>query len=283
MKRTMHIFPFSHFSEKGMWILDFKGLHYETRPGFDPLVRQRISSLTGGTSTLPVLEDDDRVVGDTTEMALYLDRNYPGPALIPREGRERAECLVFEDWADNELGVHARSWLFGHALYDEPRAARRLLAQTPVPQSLMRLGWPLISTGMKWTLGVTRSTKSEAEPKVAEALQLLEFKLAHRAFLVGDHFTLADLTVCALSAPLAESPQWTRRFPKFFTWRSSICAAHGRRRSLTESLPSVDERRRRGVNGALRTSSPSDMRYKHPGTSVRQERESEVYPRAATV
>jgi len=244
--RTLHIFPFSHFSEKGMWILDYKGVPYTIREGLDPFVRMRTARLTGGSSTLPVLEDGTHVVPDSTDLALYADRHWPEPRLIPAEEPERAECLLLEDWADAVIGEHARRWLFAHVLYDEPDLSRRLLEKLPVPTSFLMLGFPLIRIGVTTALGLDSRSKAASAAILRGALTILDEKLRGRAYLVGDTFTLADLTACALLSPLVEGKVWLRDYPDVFEWRARICERHGRRKLLTDAIPPAAERRRRG-------------------------------------
>ena len=236
-KRILHIFPFSHFSEKGLWILDFKGVDYRTREALDPFVRQRIARLTGGSSTLPVLEDGDRVIADSTDLALYVEREWPEPRLIPAEEPERSECLMIEDWADQVLGEHARRWLFAHVLYDEPQLARRLLDKFPVPTSLTMMGFPLIKIAMTQALGLNERSKPQSAEVLHNALKLLDRKLEGKTFLVGERFTLADLAVCALLSPLCDRPNWLRDYPRVFDWRAGICTTHNRRKLLTDPIP----------------------------------------------
>lgn len=245
-QRTLHIFPFSHFSEKGMWILDFKGVPYKIREGLDPFVRQRTARLTGGSSTLPVLEDGKRVIADSTDLAFYADGCWPEPRLIPEHDPEREECLLLEDWADEVIGSHARRWLFAHVLYDEPELSRKLLKRLPVPTSFLMLGFPLIRIAVTTILGLDERSKPESAAVLHDALTRLDEKLRGRAYLVGGTFTLADLTVCALLSALVEGRCWLRDYPRVFEWRADICHRHGRRKLLTDPIPLIAERQRRG-------------------------------------
>ncbi len=45
-----------------------------------------------------MLEDDGRIVSDSTHILEYLEERYPDPPLYPREPARRAECVVFVDW-----------------------------------------------------------------------------------------------------------------------------------------------------------------------------------------
>ena len=55
MAATLHIIPFSHFNEKGMWILDYKGFEYRTEVLRDPTRRGSLARRSGGATTTPQL------------------------------------------------------------------------------------------------------------------------------------------------------------------------------------------------------------------------------------
>ena len=71
-ERILYQFPISHYCEKSRWQLDYKGLAYRTRnllPGPHRLRTQWMARI----NTLPVLRDGQRVVGDSTKIAYYLE------------------------------------------------------------------------------------------------------------------------------------------------------------------------------------------------------------------
>ena len=76
--------------------LAHKGLPAESveiDPG-DRSVVQQVS----GQPLVPVIEDDERVIADSTRILLYLEERYPDPPLFPREAARRAETELFLQW-----------------------------------------------------------------------------------------------------------------------------------------------------------------------------------------
>jgi glutathione S-transferase len=80
--------------------LAHKGLAFETRP--TPFTR--VPEIGGGFSrTVPVIEDGGRLIRESFDIAVYLDKAYPDlPSLFRGEGG-RAEAKFVESWALTEV------------------------------------------------------------------------------------------------------------------------------------------------------------------------------------
>lgn len=88
--------PFSPHTWKTVLSLAHKGLDHETKPvGFTqiPVIEN------AATKIVPLLRDDDQLVGDSFEIALYLEKAYPDrPSLFGGEGG-RAMARFIESWS----------------------------------------------------------------------------------------------------------------------------------------------------------------------------------------
>ncbi len=88
--------PFSPHTWKTVLSLAHKGLEHETKPvGFTqiPVIEN------AATKIVPLLRDDDQLVGDSFEIALYLERAYPDrPSLFGGEGG-KAMARFIESWS----------------------------------------------------------------------------------------------------------------------------------------------------------------------------------------
>jgi glutathione S-transferase len=209
--RVLYQFPLSLYCEKTRWNLDIKGLGYQCRdmiPGAHLptawwLARQR---------TLPILRDGTYVVGDSTEIALYLDKTYPARLLLPEDTLLRHQVRKLEQ-EFNQLGDHVRRCVWSLAI-DSPDVDRVFFGFSGYGRLAKTLG--------RWNKGILRQMirrrfnvydipVAGSWSVIRERLDRLEKQLADNPhqYLVGDHFTLADLTAAAMLAPLlgpAESP-----------------------------------------------------------------------------
>ena len=197
----------SHYSEKARWALAWKGVEHQRRsppPGSHMVVALWLTR--GAQYTFPVLTLEGRHIGDSTAIIAALEELHPEPALYPDDPEQRRRALELEDFFDEELGPHAR--LLGwHELRNDRDRFREVVEQT-VPAPLRRVGSLATSYARAFTtlrFGVGDPEAAElARAKLLSALDRLESELDANGggYLVGDRFTVADLTAAALFYPL---------------------------------------------------------------------------------
>ncbi|HEY7198003.1 MAG TPA: glutathione S-transferase family protein [Gaiellaceae bacterium] len=88
--------PFSTNVERVALALAHKGLAAEPVE-IDSEDRAAVVAASG-QDLVPVLDDDGRIVSDSTAILEYLEERYPDPPLYPRDPARRAECVLFVDW-----------------------------------------------------------------------------------------------------------------------------------------------------------------------------------------
>jgi glutathione S-transferase len=239
----LYQFELSHFSEKVRLVLDYKGLAYrkiEVVPGVGQFDLFRIS----GQRQVPVLKDGNKVITDSTAIALYLDKTYPDRPIIPTDPQKKATCLLLEQWADNSIGVKGRSILL-EGLKSSSLRTSILPSGTPdifknLVGSIPTEAIDLLGLGVGLTPEAMRAAKAEMHRSLESVCMLLTQNSG--AYLTGDTPTLADLTVAGLSLLLKipEGPYLNVPFnlkgkgvpgfadnpdyDVFFTWRDKLYA-----------------------------------------------------------
>ncbi len=194
----------SHYNEKVRWALDYKRIPHVRRallPGLHTAVAQH---LTGGEcDTTPVLTIDGRSVGDSTAIIAELERRWPEPALYPADPEERRRALDLEEFFDEELGPHIRRATY-HELLRNPEIVRPLFAHNqPLPtRALLRMTFPGMRMAMRRVFVITPEAAGASRAKMVAAMDRLEQELGGNEFLVGDRFSVADLTAAALFYPV---------------------------------------------------------------------------------
>lgn len=198
---TLYQFEFSHFCEKARWALDFKGIPFETRslmPGFHAKPARRLA----GSTSLPILVEGDRVVQDSTAIFDYLEERYPEPALSPRDAEEALAARDWEELLDEELGVTLRLWFYHYTLARKDIAIGFLSGGAPFwGRPALSLMFPKLQAVMREKMGIDAQSAARARERLLAVFDRLDDTLGSQAFLVGDTFSRADLTACALLAP----------------------------------------------------------------------------------
>ncbi len=211
----LYQFPFSHFCEKARWALDYKGIAYRTvnlLPGFHARAVRRIAPET----SVPVLRDGGTAIQGSAAIIDYLDMNYPAPALTPRDPEAAREAMEWERYFDEEIGVQTRLWFYYHTLPDSRLALGFLLRGAAwYKRPAFLLAFPMVRPMMMRFMNMTAGNARQAEQRLRFALEGLDAALEGRRFLVGDSFSRADLTVCALLSPLClpDDDEARARFP----------------------------------------------------------------------
>jgi glutathione S-transferase len=247
----LYDFAFSHFSEKARWALDYKGVAYTPRhllPGFHMRTTRKLAPRT----SVPILVGHGSPVQGSTAIIDFLERICPDPPLTPADADQARAALQWEEYLDGEVGVNLRQWFYFHALPDRRRAIRFLTESASAPQRLLfSFAFPKIRQKMIEYMNVRAEPAQEAQQRFVAALDRIDSALSDRDFLVGDHFSRADLTACALLWPFcrptedesqvrallpdpvyALRAQLTQR--RFFRWVTDTYRQHRTPRSTRE-------------------------------------------------
>jgi glutathione S-transferase len=198
----------SHYVEKVRWALDYKHVPHIRRSLLPGVHIREAKRLTGDTSTAPVLTIDGRSIGDSTRIIAAIEQRWPQPPLYPDDPAQRRRALELEELFDEELGPHIRR-AFYHELLPHPELLVPLFTHgDPVAARTLRQVLPALCAGIQQRFAITGETAAESRAKTAEAMNRLERELFPSGFLVGDFFTVADLTAAALFYPLARPSEF---------------------------------------------------------------------------
>ncbi len=181
----------SPFVRKVRVVLAEKGVEYtldNVNPFAPPPEFHAISPLR----RIPVLRDTDlpepNTLPDSSVICDYLEHKYPRPALYPAEAFQRARALWFEEYADSLMAQ-----CIGAGLFFE-RVVKKLIGREPdesIPQ------------------------KTIAE-KLPPIFDYLEQEIGANTYMVGDSFTIADISVTTMlvnflhSGETLDAARWPR-------------------------------------------------------------------------
>jgi glutathione S-transferase len=206
----------SPFVRKVRVVLAEKGLAYEhdqVSPFTPPPTFLEISPL----KRIPVLRDTDlaepNTLPDSSIICDYLEHKFPKPALYPNDAYERGRALWFEEYADSVLAQAC-----GLGLFFE-RVVKKMLRQ-PTDEA------------------VVAATLKEKLPPL---FTYLDKEIGARKFLVGDRFSIADISVCTMLVNFEHAGETIdpARWPQLFRYVNEVHARPSFKACIDEETPLV--------------------------------------------
>ncbi|MBD2177790.1 glutathione S-transferase family protein [Pseudanabaena sp. FACHB-1998] len=198
-------FSTSHYCRKARLALGYKQISYQVEnltPGLHIL---RVKPLSGN-KTVPVLLPQQKncpaVVADSTEIIRFLEAYQPNPPLYLEEPLDQKEALRLEDHFDESIGTATRF------VYYEFRAKEgKQLDPSLMSQAVIAI--------VRSQYGINAQTAKQAAQRIADAIAMLS-EFWQDGYLVGDRFSVADLTAAALLSPLGLIPHYRHNYPWLF-------------------------------------------------------------------
>jgi glutathione S-transferase len=202
MATRLYQFPISHYCEKARWALDYKGIAFETQTLLPGLHVKKLKSLVP-ESSVPVLQVQDAFIQGSDQIIDYLDTQYPDKLLTPTDTTQKQQSLEWERFAAAKIADPLRN-LYYHYLLERPKTLLPLFsADGPWYGSLvLKVIYKRLERRMRAAYQINQRTAQIAMRVVDKAIKQLETHLAQQPFLVGDSFSRADLSMCALLSPL---------------------------------------------------------------------------------
>jgi glutathione S-transferase len=261
----------SHYVEKVRWALDFKKLPWRGIDivAFTKKEMQRFNC----AQTVPLIHDTATgvAISDSSPIIRYLDETYPERALFPDEPAEREATWQWMLRLDSTLGLHARRLGYTQVIMECPTILSKLfmpnvwggLFTRPV---LRALAAPVLGTMLTLRFRFHRNREDRVYEALESQLIPIAVQLERKGFLVGDHFTAADLTLASLLRPLRIVPHFTHhpRLQMLFAWQERLFRAHDR--DVTFPYEELI-RARRERSGSMR----GRVRWMRPGTGITAE------------
>ena len=199
---TLYQFAASPFCDKIRRVLRYKRLPFAIHEW--PLAEVGSIREKNPTGKLPILEIDGSVIGDSTDIALEVERRHPRPALLPADPAQRAQVLVLEDWADESLYFYEMTTRFGEQDFESN--VGKLMAGAP--KELLDAISPMLREGFKTTTGtqgIGRKSAAQLAADVERLFGAIEDLQQATGFAVGSSLTLADIAIAVQAECIGDS------------------------------------------------------------------------------
>lgn len=184
---TLHGVAGSPYVRKVIVALAEKGIEYE-HVNVMPFGQSEEYFAISPLGKIPCYEDQGAAIPDSSVIIGYLEQVHPTPALYPADPIERAQALFFEEYADTKL-VEVLLTVFRQRFIN-PNFFQQDSDEEIVKEAL--------------------------EVKIPPVLDYLEAQIADKPFLVGGHFSVADIAVASpfVNFAIAKETVDASRWPK---------------------------------------------------------------------
>jgi len=199
---TLHQFPYSHFNEKARWALEWKRVPHRRVSHLPGPHMRAIKKLSGQTAT-PVLDLGGEIVAGSAQIIDALEQRFPEAALYPEDLEQRERALEIQRWFDAEIGSKVRRALFSVMLGEPGYLCAMFSTGHSAPaRAFYRAAFPLARGLIRKGNGVTsQAAIDEGFEGTRSGFEFVAKHAGPSGHLVGDRFSVADLTAAALLAP----------------------------------------------------------------------------------
>ncbi|MGB6308846.1 MAG: glutathione S-transferase N-terminal domain-containing protein [Steroidobacteraceae bacterium] len=201
----LYTFSLSHFSEKTRWMLDATATDYREVTLTPFLHVPRALWLSGGrATTVPILRADGVNIQGSARILQWLATNRRPCRLLPQDTQVHAGILDIERRFDR-IGAYVIRYAYSESLNDRRGIARFwTLTSGPLSAAVVHGCFPVFRTVLRRARAITPANVEKSRHAIGEALDWLEAQIADgRDHLLTSALSAADITVCALLAPLA--------------------------------------------------------------------------------
>ena len=198
-------FRYSPYNEKARWALALKGVAYAPKPVLPGPHLRTIRKLSGQTAT-PVLVMDGEVTANSADILARLERAFPDPPLYPADPAEIEDALGWQRRFDEALGPRMRRAVLDVMLGDLGYVAETFAGGRAWPvRAFYRAGLPLAAGLIRKGNGIAGpADAADGHRAIDEAFGLVEDAAGESGYLVGGHFTVADLTAASMLATVVD-------------------------------------------------------------------------------
>jgi len=206
-------FALSHYVEKVRWALDLKRVPHVRRSLLPGLHINRIKKMTSQTA-VPVLEFNGRAVHDSSAILEEVEKTWPEPPLYPSDPLERKRAVELENYFDEGLGIDIRQWFYFLVLPYSSIVATLFVGHSDIFHRLLfRAIFPRVRPRMIRYMKIYPIEADAARQRTIVAMDSIGHELQASGYLVGDNFTVADLTAAALLWPLVMPKEFPYKLP----------------------------------------------------------------------
>ena len=188
--------PISPFVRKVALVLAEKGLDYQAARGGRGSGGDEFAAASP-FGKIPAIDDNGFTLSDSSAIVCYLDAQYLEPRLIPADARGLGRAMWFDEFSDT---IFAASGL-------------KIMFNRLVGPKLMKIGG-------------NEDLALEGEAELPRILDYVEASAPESGWLLGDHFSIADISVASMLRTLLyiDHPIDVAARPRTAAWYDRVTA-----------------------------------------------------------
>jgi glutathione S-transferase len=161
-----------------------------------------------------VLRRGGEVVAGSARIIARLEELQPEPRLHPEDPEDRERALAIQARFDTEVGPAVRLAMFAE-LQGDMRYFASIFTddRSPLVRAAYRAALPVIKAVMNRDMGITPEAVGPALAVTRDAFDFVAENAGRGGHLVGDRFSVADLTAASLLMP-AVAPANSVAYPE---------------------------------------------------------------------
>lgn len=163
--RIVHGSPISPYVRKVLIALEYKGLSYENK-SMNPFIKSQALFALNPLGKIPIYQEGDFLLPDSTVICAYLERQYPQTPIYPSDAQDYALSLWYETYIHEKIAPEIIKIVFNLVV------APKYLKQ---PSDLSKV--------------------DDALQKLPEGLKYFENIIGSKKYLIKDQFSIADITL----------------------------------------------------------------------------------------
>ncbi len=204
----------SMYPEKARWALDYKRvphIRHSLLPG--PHAVQLIARF--GQKAMPILCHEGNVLKNSAAVLDYVEQLWPDPPLYPKDSTKREQALEIQKWFDEKIGPAIRCATFYEWLPHTEYSARRIATGlSEWRQKMYVRAFPAIRVIMTLDMQINETGAEAGCALTQEALAFVAENSKQTGYLVGDQFSIADLTAATILMSTCLPPEYSVDFPR---------------------------------------------------------------------
>jgi glutathione S-transferase len=197
----------SHYNEKARWALDYKSVPHVRRavsPGLQAFGARRLRA----GRTVPILQLNGRAIGDSTRIIEEIERRWPEPPLYPSDPDGCRRALELEEHFDEDCGHDVRRVLFNDNLAEPEKFLAMFIGRDHPRLGLLKALSPVLAPVIRSSYDVNPQRVARSREVVRAAFDTVASEAGPGGYLVGDTFTVADLTAASILGLIVVPPQF---------------------------------------------------------------------------